>query len=114
MFYEKLKKMCFERGISVSKMANDLEISTTTATGWKRGANPQPAQVKKIAKYFNVPVDELMGEPPGKASASVPAGSFDGRADLMGIIVSQQETIRNLSESVRNLSESYGGRNPRI
>jgi len=116
MFYEKLKKLCFERGISVSKMANDLEISTTTATGWKRGAKPQPAQVKKIAKYFNVLVDELVGESPVPDKASVPAvpvGSSDGRADLMGIIASQQEAIRNLSESVRNLSEGYGGRNGR-
>ena len=33
MFYENLKNLCFKRGISVSKMAMDLKISTATVTG---------------------------------------------------------------------------------
>jgi len=102
MFYEKLKKLCFEHGISVSKVAVDLKISTTTVTGWKRGARPQPAQVKKIAGYFNVSADELVSETP---PAPPPAGLPDEKADLMGIIKSQQEAIKSLSESNRNLSE---------
>jgi transcriptional regulator with XRE-family HTH domain len=110
MFYIKLKKLCFEQGISVSKMAVDLKISTTTVTGWKRGANPQSAQVKKIADYFKVSTDELMRETPDEALL---ADSPDDRADLMGIIKSQQEAIRNLSESVMNLSEGCAGKNPR-
>ena len=102
MFYEKLKKLCFERGISLSRMAVDLKISTTTVTGWKRGARPQPAQVKKIAEYFKISTNELTYETP---PASSPAGLPGEKADLMEIIKSQQEAIRSLSESNRNLSE---------
>ena len=104
VFYEKLRKLCFEQGISVSKMAVDLKMSTTTVTGWKRGAVPQPAQVKKIAKYFKIHTDELIsGSPPVPPSSSdLP----DGSVNLMDIIKSQQDTILNLSESVRNLSGS--------
>jgi transcriptional regulator with XRE-family HTH domain len=102
MFYDKLKRLCLEQGISVSKMAVDLKISTTTVTGWKRGAKPQPAQVKKIAEYFKVFPDELTRETPDGAPVVV---SRDDRADLVDIIKSQQEAIRNLSESVRNLSD---------
>jgi transcriptional regulator with XRE-family HTH domain len=105
MFYEKLKRLCFEHGVSVSKMAVDLKISTTTVTGWKRGAKPQSAQVKKIAGYFKISTDELMSEAPDGAPA---ADSPDDRTDLVGIIKSQQEVIWSLSESVRNLSVSAG------
>ena len=100
MFYEKLKKLCFEHGISVSKLAVDLNMSTTTVTGWKRGAKPQPAQVKKIAEYFEIHTDELMLEAPVPPS---PAGMPDNMVDLMEIIKSQQDTIFNLSESVKTL-----------
>jgi hypothetical protein len=88
-------------------MAVDLKISTTAVTGWKRGARPQSAQVKKIAEYFKVSTDELTREAPDGAPV---ADSQDGRADLMGIIKSQQEAIRNLSESVRNLSGGCAGK----
>jgi transcriptional regulator with XRE-family HTH domain len=101
MFYKKLKNLCFEQGISVSKMAVDLKISTTTVTGWKRGAKPQSAQVKKIADYFKVSTDELTRETPDEAPL---ADSPDSKTDLMGIIKSQQDVIWSLSESVRNLS----------
>jgi len=110
MFYEKLKKLCFKRGISVSKLALDLKMSTNTVTGWKRGASPRPAQVKKIAEYFCIPTDELMFEaavvaPPAPAQSSPDFPG--GEVNLMEIIKSQQDTILNLSESVRSLS---GGR----
>jgi len=104
LFYEKLKKLCFERGISVSKMAVDLKISTTTVTGWKRGAKPQPAQVKKIVEYFDISTDELLYETPAVVSPTELPD--DKSTDLMGLIISQQEAIRNLSESSKNLSES--------
>jgi transcriptional regulator with XRE-family HTH domain len=120
MFYDNLKWLCFERGVSVSKMAVDLKISTTTVTGWKRGSRPQPAQLKKIAGYFKISVDELTRETPGRASAagspdlSDPPGRPDDRADLMGIIKSQQDVRWNLSESVRHLSEGRAGKNHRV
>jgi len=104
MFYEKLKKLCFEQGISVSKMAVDLKISTTTVTGWKRGAKPQPAQVKKIAEYFKISTDVLMDDTlPAAPSADLPDGNAD---DLIEIVKSQQASIQNFSESGKNYSES--------
>ena len=103
MFYEKLKRLCFERGISVSKMAIDLKISTTTVTGWKRGSKPQPAQVKKIVEYFDISTDELLSETP---AASPTESQDDKPTDLMGLIVSQQEAIKNFSESTKSFSKS--------
>jgi len=106
MFYERLKRLCFEQGISVSKMAVDLKISTTTVTGWKRGAKPQSAQVKKIAEYFKISTDELMDDAQPAAVASGVDLPDGGAADLMDIVKSQQASIQNFSESGKNYSES--------
>jgi transcriptional regulator with XRE-family HTH domain len=92
-------------------MAVGLKISTTTVTGWKRGSRPRPAQLKKIAGYFKISVDELTREAPAGALTAGPPDSPDDRAELMGIIKSQQEVIWSLSESVRNLSEGRAGKN---
>jgi transcriptional regulator with XRE-family HTH domain len=102
MFYENLKKLCFEAGISMSKLAVDLKISTTTVTGWKRGSRPQPAQVKKIAEYFGVSTDDLVCEVPIVAASS--GGFTGGMTDFMDFMKSQQDTIRNLSESTKDLA----------
>jgi transcriptional regulator with XRE-family HTH domain len=101
MFYERLKKLCFESGVSLSKMAVDLKMSTNTVTGWKRGASPRPAQVKKIAEYFKIHTDELLLET--SAAQLAPADLPEGVANLMEIIKSQQDTILNLSESLKTL-----------
>lgn len=54
MFYEQVVKLCQSRGISVTKLTEILELSRSTANGWKNGAIPQPKTLKKIADYFEV------------------------------------------------------------
>lgn len=56
MFYRKLEKLCAMQGVSMSKVAKDLGLSTGLQTGWKNGAMPRRSTVKKIADYFQVPV----------------------------------------------------------
>jgi transcriptional regulator with XRE-family HTH domain len=121
MFYEKLKKLCFERGISVSKMAVDLKISTTTVTGWKRGSTPQSAQVKKIAGYFKISTDELMEKtPPPDPTVSDKQANANGylkepyrellatlkgqNLELLATTRSQQIVIQKLVESNNELA----------
>jgi len=85
-------------------MAVDLKMSTNTVTGWKRGAKPRPAQIKKIAEYFKICTEELTSESPIAATvADLP----NGMVNLIDIIKSQQDTILNLSESVRDLCGSH-------
>ena len=62
MFYKNLKNLCFKRDISVSKIAMNLKISTTTVVGWKRSAEPRAALLKKTAGHFEVSTDEVMSE----------------------------------------------------
>lgn len=56
-FYEKVMSLCKEKGISRSKMADEIGISRSTPKDWaEKKSVPQSGTVKKIADYFGVPV----------------------------------------------------------
>lgn len=56
-FYTKLIELCKQKGVSRSKMADDIGISRSAPQGWaEKGAVPRFETIKKIADYFGVPV----------------------------------------------------------
>lgn len=55
-FYEKVQKLCRQKGISMRKLTDNVGISGTNAVNWKRGGEPREQTVKLIADYFGVPV----------------------------------------------------------
>lgn len=59
-FYEKVIMLCRRKGVSRSKMADDLKISRSAPQGWEKGRKPQFSTMKRIADYFNVPVEYLL------------------------------------------------------
>ena len=62
MFYDTFKRLCDERGISCNKAATNIGLSNATATKWKKtGATPSGETLSKIATYFNVPIEYLLG-----------------------------------------------------
>lgn len=56
MFYDKFRTLCAERGVYESNVAQAIGLSRASATGWKKGAEPSPATMQRIAEYFGVPV----------------------------------------------------------
>lgn len=61
MFYNVLLSLCKERGITISALAKDLNIAKGSPSNWQRGASPNSDVVVKIAKYFDVSCDYLLG-----------------------------------------------------
>lgn len=56
--YEKFAQLCEERGKSQSAAAEEAGISKNLPGRWKNGtAEPSNASVKKLAAYFDVPVE---------------------------------------------------------
>ena len=63
MFYDIFSKLCQKNGVAKSKVLLDLNISKSNVTAWKNGRNnPSNAMVKKIADYFGVSTDYLLGK----------------------------------------------------
>ena len=63
MFYENFIKLCAQKGESPNAVAAKLGLSTGTVTWWKKGRQPREPLLYKIAEYFDVPVDYLLGQP---------------------------------------------------
>lgn len=62
MFYDVFVKLCLKIGKSPTAVGRELNISSGTVSNWKQGGNPSPAVLRKIADYFNVPVETLLEE----------------------------------------------------
>ena len=61
MFYDHLKKLCDERGTTPTAVAKAIGISTSMTANWKKGGNPRGDTVQKLAEYFQVSTDCLLG-----------------------------------------------------
>lgn len=61
MFWEKYCELCKREGDSPNGIAAKLGFSNAACTKWKRGSVPGGASLSKIADYFGVGVDYLMG-----------------------------------------------------
>lgn len=61
MFYENLTKLCEDNNIKITTLLNKLNISTSAIARWKNGVIPTGEILTKIADYFNVSVDLLLG-----------------------------------------------------
>lgn len=61
MFYDYLDSLCAEKGLSVTELMKELDLSPSSASRWKnRGYKPSRVAAKKIADYFGITVTELL------------------------------------------------------
>ncbi|MEG0679919.1 MAG: helix-turn-helix transcriptional regulator [Carnobacterium sp.] len=58
--FERIKQLADKRGVSVSKVATDLGFSENLFYQWKT-ASPKSDRLEKVADYFGVSVDYLLG-----------------------------------------------------
>lgn len=66
MFYDVYTELCNEKGVSRSRAAADIGLSNSTVTKWKKtGAIPNGDTLSKIASYFGVSVNYLLGHESG-------------------------------------------------
>lgn len=77
MFYDRFKALCEDRGISCNRAAAEIGLSNATPTTWKkRGLTPKSDTLTKIADYFGVTTDYLLGaeekKPTSTAGEQIP------------------------------------------
>ena len=62
MLYKHIQEICESKGITVGKLEKDLDFSNATIRKWKN-SSPSIENLKKVADYFNITVDELISNP---------------------------------------------------
>jgi transcriptional regulator with XRE-family HTH domain len=64
MFWTQFQHLCRREGKSPNGVAKEIGLSSGTVTFWKNGKIPKSDTLKKLADYFGVTVDELLGSAP--------------------------------------------------
>lgn len=95
MFWERFNTLCFENNTKPNPVAKELGISSGIITKWKNGSLPNSDTLLKIADYFNVSVDYLLGRSDHPVSVAV--------GDVQG----SNNTIQNGNNNVAGSSDNF-------
>lgn len=114
MFYDIFLDLCKRKGVSCHKAALDIGLSNATPTTWKkRGLTPKGDTLAKIADYFDVSVEYLLGTGPEQRPIS--------KADILNEIdvafygdyqqldEEDRETLRAMARIMRERREKKQG-----
>ena len=92
MFFDRFKRLCDDRGISVYKACTDIGLNRSAVAKWKNGGKPNGTTASKLADYFGVSTDYLLGKENEKAPVDTDKRSvsddeikfalFRGREDI--------------------------------
>ena len=63
MIYEKVKKLCKQKKISIYRLEKDLNFSASTIVKWKKSI-PAADKLKAVADYLHVSIEDLLEDNP--------------------------------------------------
>lgn len=62
MFFDIFSNLCKEKGVSKTRAAAEIGLSNSITTKWKKtGATPGGDTLEKVADYFGVSIEYLLG-----------------------------------------------------
>lgn len=96
MFFDIFYDLCKKKGVSCKKAAEDMGLSNSITTKWKKtGATPVGKTLDRIAVYFDVTTDYLLGKETEKA----PTTNGERRLDILDEVdIAFYGDYRELSE----------------
>lgn len=98
MFWEIFYNLCLDAKMKPLQVVKQIGISHGSITKWKNGAVPSGTSLQKIADYFDVTVDYLLG----KEDKKIPLGPIMEREeDILW------QKICRLNEANRNKLDGY-------
>lgn len=112
MFWERFYNLCLQNGDKPNTVAKELGFSTAACTHWKEGAEPKSSVLIKIADYFDVSVDYLLGlsDNPQKKEAAKEIGSLSADAQktleyLIFVAQNNPQVLQKLAEYAKFLTQ---------
>lgn len=89
--YERIQELSKERGLSVRELGRKLDIGETTIYKWKT-QTPKLDVLEKVADYFDVSVDYLVG----RTDKKLP---FDRWEKMYGNAVREEQSRYNVNKT---------------
>ena len=82
MIKDSIKGLRVRNSLSQKQLAEQLGVSQQTVAKWESGnASPKPALIKRIAEYFDVSADYLLGIKPKIDDREVISALFSNTDD---------------------------------
>ena len=96
-FYENFLYLSNSVGKSPSAVALEIGISKPTVNRWKNGGGLTDATARKVADYFGITKNQLLGAEPIIAESNKKTPTPEGERDYQSMI----EAFENADESTR-------------
>ena len=77
MFFTRFKQLCDQKNISVYRACTDIGLNRSAVAKWKSGGKPNGSTAAKLAAYFEVTTDYLLGQSEDRTPASMPRAASD-------------------------------------
>lgn len=82
IFFERYAELCKAVGETPNSVAKNIGASSGSVTAWKNGTEPRNKTLSKIADYFGVSTDYLLGKETEKAPILTKKDERDIAKDL--------------------------------
>ena len=70
IIYQRIGELCYKKGITISKLEKELGFGNSAINKWGRISSPSVDKILKIANYFDVSVDYILGRTDIESSVS--------------------------------------------
>lgn len=105
MFFDIFYDLCKKKGVSCKRAAEDIGLSNSITTKWKKtGATPGGDTLNRIANYFDVSTDYLLGKETEKAPAESGKRSVSDDDIKFALFGGDGEITDAMYEEVRNFA----------
>lgn len=114
MFWEIFNRLCNDHNIKPNAVAKELAIPSGSVTDWKKGRIPRDGTLIKIADYFNVSTNYLLGkadqkekptETDGLEEGTILLALRDGGVKKRKLTSEQMELIEKMIEQMPEANE---------
>lgn len=77
IIYSRIRELCADNGITINKLETEMGMSVGSISKWKHTVSPTIDKISKIANYFNVSIDYMVGASDIRSTADTLAGDPD-------------------------------------
>lgn len=99
MFYDVFSELCRKAGVSANKACIDIGVNRSAVAKWKQGGTPNGTTLAKMANYFGVSADYLLGNE--KKPAPVDRDGLTER--------DRRDIARDLERMMASIEDDAGG-----
>ena len=77
MFFNRFRELCDQKQISVYRACTDIGLNRSAVAKWKTGGKPNGSTAAKLAEYFGVTTDYLLGQSEERTPGDKPRAVSD-------------------------------------